>query len=960
MRERGEPRSGPHAPLTREEALGGLPVRRAQALLFLIESLTARAAARSRQAMELYPIEAEAQEQESAFLESFSAGRQPTRPPRIQEIERHAGDWAAQIPSDPRLRAATAHLLGAKYRFSYEAVPGIRAALGLDQDVVKQAHRRLRGGPLEAIYETRTSPIDRARWVLGAVTRRVESLPPFWTVYSILLTKTVGAGILALPIAVALVGPIPAVMFMVVLGGASTLTLAYMGEAIGRSGVMRSGNAFYGRLVADYLGGSGAVIATSGLAVFALLVLVVYYVGVSAVLSQATGLTPVVWPVLVGAIGLYLISRKTLGATVASVLLIGLVNLGLILAILGLALIHVRPDNLLYANVPFVGGRPFQPAVVAPMFGAVLSAFLGHVSICNVARIVLRRDESARSLIWGGVAAQATALILYVIWVLAVAGAVGAQVLAGQKGTSLEPLATVAGPAVTALGPVYAVLSMGLASIYVSLALRNLVLERLPARRRSAVTLHRRRGRLVLGGRKSRAGLSYLGLESGQPRFRLELQTNGRPEVLEILVNRRWDALEMASRVPWVREARLRLTLDVEQVRSDSVRVWVTSAFPMSLDAAWSAGGLRPSDLLNQTQTSTQLLRWLIRKREGSLAEAARVSSLDEVDAHRVLDSLREDGLVREVRVEGRLRYQPELAAARHRKLPDDVWGSLDRQTPIARNDRPRLVKAVHAQAVNVATSERGRFLLSISPVLAVLAAVEWLLASGSASFTGSLAWIGVIAGSLLAGLVPTMLVLSSRRKGEFVPGVVLRVLGHPAIAAIVATLFLAIVFTHGLVIWTDPLERSSGVVAGLLMVVAVGVMIRRGALSRRLAIRLWQDLRGSGRAILTVMAGGRIAAATIRLRYRDGRERSESIPHQVDDLAGLEVAVVDVSETPTAQLKVSATRTDVSGDTQPLPAVLVLDQERSYDLTLAAGQLTLPFAGSASSLELRFAEERG
>jgi len=956
---RGDPPSASDSPITRQEALGGLPWRRAQALLFLIESLTALAAARSRRAMELYPIEAETQNEELAFLESFSAGRQPARPPRIQEIERHANHWAPQVPAEPRLRAATAHLLGAKYTFSYGAVPSIRAALGLDQVGVKRAHQQLRGTPLESIYEARTSPLDRARWALGGITRWVESLPPFWTAYSLTLTETVGAGILALPIAVALVGPLPAVLFMAVLGGASMLTLAYMGEAIGRSGVIRSGNAFYGRLVEDYLGASGTVIATSGLAVFALLVLVVYYVGVSAVLSQATGLTPVVWPLLLAAAGLYLISRKTLGATVASALLIGLVNLILILAISGLALIHVRPDNLLYANVPFVGGRPFQPAVVALMFGTVLSAFLGHVSICQVAGVVLRRDESGRSLVWGSVAAQATALILYVIWVLAVAGAVGAHVLARQKGTSLEPLATVAGPAVTVLGLVYAVLSMGLASIYVSLALLNLVRERLPARRRSAVVLRRRRGRLVLSGRKSRFGLSYLGLDSGQPRFRLELQTSSRPEVLEILVNRRWDAREMASRVPWLRETRLRLTLDVEQARPDSVRVWVTSAFPMSLDPDWLAGGLRPSDLLSQPQASTQLLGWLLRKREGSLAEAARVSGLSELNAHRVLDSLREEGLVREVRVEGRLRYQPELAAARRRRLPDDVWSSLDRQTPIARNSRPRLVRAVQARAINLATSERGRFLLSISPVVAVLAAVEWLLASGRASFTGPIAWVGVIAGSLMAGLLPTLLIVSSRRKGEFVPGVVLRLLGHPAIAAIVATLFLANVFAHGLVIWSDPLERASGVVAGLLLVLAVGVMIRRGALNRRLAIRLWQDLRVSGRAIFTVMAGAHLAAATVRLKYRDGRERSEPIPHHVDDLAGLEVAVVDVPETAAAQLKVSATRTDISGDSHPLPAVLVLDQEQSYDLALAAGQLTLPFAGSASSLELRFAEER-
>jgi tryptophan/tyrosine permease family protein len=956
---RGDPPSAPDSPFTRQEALGGLPVRRAQALLFLIESLTARAAARSRRAMELYPTEAEALEQELAFLESFSAGLQPTRRPRIQDIERHAGDWAPQIPADPRLRAATAHLLGVKYRFGYESVPGIRAALGLDQDAVKRAHQRLRGTPLEAIYEARTTFLDRGRWALGAVTRWVESLPPFWMAYSLTLTETVGAGILALPIAVALVGPLPAVMFMIVLGGASMLTLAYMAEAISRSGVMRSGNAFYGRLVADYLGGSGTVIATSALALFALLVLVVYYVGVSAVLSLATGVTPGVWPVLLAAVGLYLISRKTLSATVASALLVGIVNLILILAISGLALIHVRLDNLLYINVPFVGGRLFQPTVVALIIGAVLSAFLGHVSVCQVAGVVLRRDETGRSLIWGSVAAQATALILYVIWVLAVGGAVGAQVLAGQKGTSLEPLAAVAGPAVTVLGLVYAVLSMGLGSVYVSMALLNLVRERLPARRRSAVVLRRGRGRLVLAGRKSQSGLSYLGLESGQPRFRIEVQTSGRKEAFEMSVNRRWDAKEVAGRVPWIRQAGLRLTLDVEEARADSVRVLVTSAFPMSHELTWSAPGLRPSDLLDQPKTGAQLLRWLLRKREGSLAEAARVSGLDEADAHRVLDRLRDEGRVREVRVDGRLRYRPALGAARRRKLPDDVWRLLNRQTSIVRNSRPRLIQAVQARAVNLAASERGRFLLSISPVLAVLAAAEWLLASGRASFTGPIAWVGVIVGSVMAGLLPTLLVVSSRRKGEFVPGVMLRVLGHPAIAAVVATLFLANVFVHGLVIWSDPLERASGVVAGLLMVFAVAAMIRRGALSRRLAVRLWQDLHGSGHAILSVMASARLAAASVRLTYRDGRQRSERTPLQIEDLAGLEAAVVEVPATGAAQLKVSAGRTEVSGASQPLPAVLVVGQEESYDLALTSGQLTLPFAGVASSLELTFPEER-
>lgn len=423
-------------------------------------------------------------------------------------------------------------------------------------------------------------------------------------------------------------------------------------------------------------------------------------------------------------------------------------------------------------------------------------------------------------------------------------------------------------------------------------------------------------------------------------------------------VNRRWDAQEVAGRVPWIREAGLRLTLHIEEARADSVRVWVTSTLSMSYELTWSAPGLRPSDLLHQPQTRAELLRWLLRKREGSLAEAARVSGLDEGDAHRVLDGLRDEGLVREVRVDGRLRYQPELGAARRRKLPDDVWRSLSSQIPIVPNSRPRLIRALQARAVNLAAGERSRFMLSISPVLAVLGVAEWLLSSGRSSFTGPIAWVGVIVGSLMAGLLPSLLVVSSRRKGEFVPGVMLRVFGHPAIAAIVAAVFLANVFVHGLLIWSDPLERASGVGAGLLMVFAVVVMIRRGALSRRLTVRIWQDLRGSGQAIFSVMASARLTAASVRLKYRDGRERSERTPLQVGDLAALGTAVVEVPATGAAQLKVSASRTDVYGDSQPLPAVLVLGQEESYDLALTSGQLTLPFAGFASSLELTFREE--
>ena len=124
---------------TREEVMAGLPARRARTLLFLIESRTAHLVAQSRQAMERFLTEEAAEERDLAFLEAFALGRDPPLRPTIQHLERHAPQWAPLVTENPRVRAAVAHLLGQKYDFTYQAVPGIRAALGLDEEAVQQA-----------------------------------------------------------------------------------------------------------------------------------------------------------------------------------------------------------------------------------------------------------------------------------------------------------------------------------------------------------------------------------------------------------------------------------------------------------------------------------------------------------------------------------------------------------------------------------------------------------------------------------------------------------------------------------------------------------------------------------------------------------------------------------------------------------------------------------------------------
>jgi len=95
------------------------------------------------------------------------------------------------------VRAAVAHLLGQKYDFTYQAAPGIRAALALDEEAVQRAYHRLYREPLETIFTPRPTPVDRLRWAFATLTKWPESLPPFWTAFALTLTETVRGPALA-------------------------------------------------------------------------------------------------------------------------------------------------------------------------------------------------------------------------------------------------------------------------------------------------------------------------------------------------------------------------------------------------------------------------------------------------------------------------------------------------------------------------------------------------------------------------------------------------------------------------------------------------------------------------------------------------------------------------------------------------------------------------------------------
>jgi amino acid permease len=462
------------------------------------------------------------------------------------------------------------------------------------------------------------SPRDRLGSALAWFNLRLESLSPFWTAFSLTLTETAGAGILALPIALAGVGPLPGLVILLVLGGINVLTIAGMAEAVARNEAIRDGSAFMGRLVSDYLGRSGSLILSLGLAANCILFQWAYYVGFATTLADATGVPAPLWVTALFLAGLYFIRREKLNATTAAALLIGAINLGLILILSLLAFTHFKPANLLHANVPFVGDGGFDPSALRLVFGVVAAAYFGHLSVGNCARDVLSRDPSGRSLIWGAVAAQIVVMALYGLWTFAINAAIDSDALTAISGTALAPLADEIGPVVHLLGSVFVVLAMGIGSIHNSLGLFNLVRERIPAGSRGLTT-----------------------------RF-------GR----------------------------------------------------------------------------------------------------------------------------------------------------------------------------------RACFLLSAAPVMIVFLLVQWMLLTERGSFAEPLSFLGVIVMSLLGGIFPMLLLMASRHKGTFVPGVTFPVLGQRAITLGIALLYLVGLFLHGLVIWQDPLQRSAALAVSVMTLGGTITLARRGTFS--------------------------------------------------------------------------------------------------------------------------------
>jgi amino acid permease/DNA-binding MarR family transcriptional regulator len=956
----------------REELLAGLPARRADTLLFLIESRTAHLADRSRRAMQRFSTAEDDNERELAFFAAFSQGREPPLVPAIQDLERYSQGWAPLVAPNAQIRAAVAHRLGKKYRFTYQDTPGIRRALALDDPEVRRAYRRLYRQPLEEIFIARVPAANRLRWARATVGARLERLPPFWTAYSLTLTETVGATILALPIALASIGPLGGVAVLVALGLVNIVTIGCMAEAVTRSGAIRHGGAYLGGLVGDYLGATGSLVLSASFFLLCLLVLPVFYIGVSTTLADATSVWAPAWVAVLFAVGLYYLRRRSLNATIASALMVGAVNIVLLVVLAVLAAAHLRMGNLVHVNVPFASGRPFQPSVLQLIFGVVLAAYLGHSSVSLCGRLVLQRDPGGRSLMRGCTAAQATAMLLYCLFVIAVNGSVAPGILAADRGTALAPITAEVGPIATVIGSLFVVLGMGMASIHFSLALSSLTREWLPAGAGPIVLLPRQGARLLFEERRRRRsrdglklGVTYLGLRGGDPAFGLDVSLGGEAHRMETSAAGSQEILGPAGlpalldRMPGLQRRGLSLVLDIIDASPQGVRLRSTSSLRTTVEGAWDTSGFSLAGVLALTDPEAELVGWIMRQGGVTASEAARHAGEDEPAVTARLRALAEQGLVQET--ESGTRFTARLAPRRRRALPEDIWSALSKELeagdPVGATRR----RSPHRPGGRgTLLGRRGRFMLGAAPVFACFAATEWMLVTGSGSFAGLIGFIGVIVGSLLAGIFPVLLLVASRRKGEHMPRPVHRLLGHPVLLGGLYLLFLGNVLVHGLVIWKEPWLRAGAVLVAAGIVSMTANMIRNRTFRPRLNIEVRTD-QAEGRTFFAITENGQESTSNVTLKYGDSERHLQASAAEIPAFSSLRHAVFEPGLAPAArqiprQLKVRVHKVTSDGDSEPIGGSITVQtrgETSRRDIMLAKGQVTLPFADATCWVDI-------
>jgi hypothetical protein len=433
---------------------------------------------------------------------------------------------------------------------------------------------------------------------------------------------------------------------------------------------------------------------------------------------------------------------------------------------------------------------------------------------------------------------------------------------------------------------------------------------------------------------------------------------------VDVAVPRHWEAASLLEQFPELRPHDVNLSLEVLECQPESVRLRLTSSMRLTYEGAWDTTGLRMADTLTLPDPLRRLVTWMVRQREVDLADVNAFMAQDQGAARTLLDRLVAQDVLAVVEAKGEPRYRIRLARRQGRQLPEKIWQAIEAPED-GMASRTAAFHQSGAQVVarrmrEVMLSEPGRFCVSVSPALLCFLIAEWMLLTGQASFASIMSIAGVLTNSLVAGFFPILLLLASRRKGAYVPGIGSRILGHPVTMTTIYGLFIVNLFLHALVIWQHPLARGGAFGVGLLAVSLPIVMLRRKVFARRIIVELREDQRQGGRTVFAVTAAGKPAVADVRLGSSEGEQYRQAASGEVPVLAALHHMTFHLPATPATELKVWAHRVTPDEDSEPLPVLLEVHcgkETQQFDLKLSRGQVVLPLTSEVCWVKITCAE---
>lgn len=268
---------------------------------------------------------------------------------------------------------------------------------------------------------------------------------------ALIVSATIGAGVLGLPYVVAKVGLSIGLLYIIILG----FLMIGMNLLIGDIAVRTRGNLQLAGLARKYLGWVGEVMMVTIKYLSGAGVLVIYIIGTGEALQALLGGSSFQWSIVFFIVGAVFIYNGINSIKVIDFFL-SLGILTIILAISGFSWPHIDMMNFQYYDLAYA----FLP------YGVILFAYNGDAAIIESHSILSDSNKSFKSSI---VIAGLISIITYVLFSIIVLGVTGNQ----TTDIATIGLGEKIGPVMLILGNVFAVLAMGTSFLTIGLSLRD-------------------------------------------------------------------------------------------------------------------------------------------------------------------------------------------------------------------------------------------------------------------------------------------------------------------------------------------------------------------------------------------------------------------------------------------------------------------------------------------------------